>query len=285
MKTSYKELIEQNIQENYKKTIQDDEYYYLYKHYSLDSKMLTLGVFDNNELKYQYPLYFNDPYDCLCTINLDFKVFRKKDFEQFINLSLTPTDWFKNKIKYKNDLEKKFNQSEYVKEFRKWIAVTCYNNAPLHILMWSHYANNHKGFMLEFRYKKIENNFKNLPIPVIYTDEYPNLNVPWNVKNLSENENLISEFIAKQLLTKSTVWEYEKEFRDTSHEGLFKKYKPSMLSSVVLGSEIDDEDEKAIKKSVQNFNTKHKTNVKVYKTSLLNNKFALKVDGHPRLSK
>lgn len=285
MVISYKELIEQNLQEKYKQTIQDDEYYYLYKHYSLDPQKLTLGVFDNNELKYQYPIYFNDPYDCLCTIDLNFEKFLKKDFENFINLKINSSEWFENRKRYLLELRKKFNHTEYVKEFREWVAVTCYNNAPLNILMWSHYAHNHKGFMLEFRYKKIQNNFKNLPMPVIYTDEYPKINVPWNLKNLAEEKDRIPEFIVKQLLTKSKVWEYENEFRDTSNNGLFKKYKPSMLSSVVLGSQIEDEDEKAIINSIQNFNQRNSTNVKVYKASLLNDQFELKVDEHPRLSK
>jgi hypothetical protein len=42
------------------------------------------------------------------------------------------------------------------------------------ILMWAHYANDHKGFCLEF---KLDNDasFKSVYFPVHYQDEYPNL--------------------------------------------------------------------------------------------------------------
>ncbi|MDI9720512.1 DUF2971 domain-containing protein [Acinetobacter junii] len=285
MSLSYKNLIEENIQAEYQKVIQDDDFYYLYKHYSLDPEHLTLGVFNNCQLKYQYPLYFNDPYDCLCSIKLDFSSFKKRDFEEFTNSKVSVSNWFKKKESYLKIANSNFNSKEYIESFRKFFAVTCFNNSPLNILMWSHYAKNHKGFMLEFRFKKITDNYINLPLPVIYTDEYPCITVPWNLKSFINDDELSSEFIAKQLLIKSRIWSYEHEFRQMNNAGLLKKYNPNMLSSVILGSEIEDADEKAIINSVQNFNKANCREIKIFKTSLVEDKFELTVKGHPRLSK
>ena len=283
MPISYSELIENSIQEEYKKVNQDQDYYYLYKHYKMDTEKLTLGVFNDSQLKYQYPLNFNDPYDCLCTIKLDFKSFKKTDFENFIRSKVTAKAWLENKNKYLKIVESKFNSQEYIEEFRKYIAVTCFNNAPLNILMWSHYADHHRGFMLEFRYKKIENNYRNLPMPVIYSNEYPRLTVPWNLKYIRQDKELLAEFVVKQLLIKSEIWRYEKEFRVSTTNSLFKKYDPNTLASVILGSQISDSDEKAIISAIEKYNKVNNTDVKIYKTSPVDNKFELTVNSHPRL--
>ena len=280
----YSELIENSIQEEYKKVIQDQEYYYLYKHYKMDAEKLTLGVFNDSQLKYQYPLNFNDPYDCLCTIKLDLRTFKKADYEVFIKSKVSAKEWLENKNKYLKIVESKFNSENYIEEFRKYIAVTCFNNAPLNILMWSHYADNHRGFMLEFRYKKIENNYRNLPLPVIYSNDYPQLTVPWNLKYLRHEKELLAEFVVKQLLIKSKIWSYENEFRVSTTDSLFQKYDPKSLASVILGSQISDDDERDIISAVEKYNSVNNTDVKIFKTSLVNNKFELTVNSHPRLS-
>ncbi|WP_440599729.1 DUF2971 domain-containing protein [Acinetobacter soli] len=251
----------------------------------MDKEHKTLGVFHNCELKYQYPLYFNDPYDCLCSIELSFENFNKINFEIFTQKKVSAKQWLEDRNKFIKSIEKKFNSTEYIEDFRKNISVTCFNNAPLDILMWSHYADNHKGFMLEFKYKKIINDYRNLPLPVLYSNEYPILIVPWNLKDLNKNKEILAEFIYKQILVKAKVWTYENEFRLTTTGNLFKKYNSNMLSSVILGSRIEEKDEMAILEAVLAYNNTNKTNVKIYKTSLVDDKFELSVESHPRLSK
>jgi hypothetical protein len=87
------------------------------------------------------------------------------------------------------------------------------------LLMWSHYANNHRGFCVGFKYellvefctqyffnkkKVLENR------PVIYQEDYPIL-IPTKEDDV--------EFMIRPLSYKSKVWEYENEYRLIVSEG------------------------------------------------------------------
>ena len=54
----------------------------------------------------------------------------------------------------------------------KSIHVACFSETKESILMWSHYADNHKGFCVEYDFKElgISNPFARFIFPVIYTD-------------------------------------------------------------------------------------------------------------------
>jgi hypothetical protein len=72
------------------------------------------------------------------------------------------------------------------------------------LLLWSHYANAHRGICIGFNAKKLYDTcgFSALG-PVTYFDKYPNMSL------LRDNEDLFYN----QLYNKSLDWYYEKEFR------------------------------------------------------------------------
>lgn len=60
-------------------------------------------------------------------------------------------------------------------------------------LMWSHYADSHKGFCIEYDYSQInEETLKKLPMPIIYTSKRPL--IPW--KPVFDNTQRIFEMLA-----------------------------------------------------------------------------------------
>lgn len=283
MKNHYANLLDMHVQSNANLLGQDEEYYYLYKHFTLDIEKKTLGIFYNNNLRYTHPSDFNDPYDCHCSIEFDFTDFKKQSVEDFANIKIKPSTWIQQKNQIKASLKEDFSASSYIEGLRKFFRITCFNNAPLSILMWSHYANHHKGFMLEFRFKK-EDGLEPLPLPIFYQDELPKQLVPWDMINFTDNNEIMTESIIKQLLTKSSEWSYEKEFRLISDTGEFKEFLPSSLASVIFGSKMSEEDQETIKTAIKDFNHKNSQNVCVYQASVLPNKFKLHVEEHPRLS-
>lgn len=42
-------------------------------------------------------------------------------------------------------------QKRFSKSIKSNLSVTCFNNNPLNMLMWSHYAQSHTGFLVEFK--------------------------------------------------------------------------------------------------------------------------------------
>lgn len=174
----------------------DDHYYYIYKHLSFDQELKVLDLFKKLKLKFTPPDNFNDPYDCMAEIN----------FEDVPN-------------EYHEILQKHFSDA-----IRANLAVTCFNNNPLNMLMWSHYAQSHKGFLVEFKiphptFEGVHDAFNFQP--VIYQDEFPRfpllMSDPLRFFKPEFGAQILS-FVNNQYLVKAKDWAYEKEFRVLAHD-------------------------------------------------------------------
>lgn len=87
------------------------------------------------------------------------------------------------------------------------LGCSCFTESNTEILMWSHYANGHKGMCLEFdtSYEPFNRAFN-----VNYSNEFPSVSI---VKLLMDSREIsLTEETLKPLLTKYTAWKYEKEW-------------------------------------------------------------------------
>lgn len=99
------------------------------------------------------------------------------------------------------------------KQYRVGSLCTDYKNR----LMWSHYADGHKGFCIEYDFSKECEAIKDiLVLPVVYSKE--RVKFPWNVAFADDKDNpkvkLEGAYATLlSLLTKDEVWKYENEWR------------------------------------------------------------------------
>ena len=145
---------------------------YLYKYYS--ENLLNMDAIKNHEMWYSAPCNFNDVFDCDVSIN------EKAIFESF--LSADPQGrrirqgspmW----IKLKSDVHKQIDYLQGTfEETKQTTGISCLSESDSSLLMWAHYANNHKGMCVEYELLQISEQLKFSPIPVIYTDERVSLN-------------------------------------------------------------------------------------------------------------
>lgn len=143
---------------------------------------------------------------------------------------------------------------ELKQKINELIGVTCFAERPDNILMWSHYANKHTGFCVEYDFSKLKSvEAKLMLFPVIYSKKRPILPMELfdfsdlnNVK-LAEGDLPIPE-IVEAMLTKSEIWNYEEEWRIVCFLKNLNEQKlvESMASKVYLGVNIKKEDEKKI---------------------------------------
>lgn len=179
--------------------------------YMDDGENLNLNSLRKDKIWMSSPLEFNDPFDCAIT-------WAQKNIEYQILDSLENEGWEKawtKKIKqsFTPELLNKSNQNnerikKEVDKVRKEIFTCCFseNSNLKNILMWSHYANNHKGFCMEFD-KHDFFNFKSLiPMPIFYKEDFK----PYWMIAFGMNEY---ELQLNTVYTKSPVWKYEKEWR------------------------------------------------------------------------
>jgi hypothetical protein len=111
------------------------------------------------------------------------------------------------------------------------------------LLFWSHYADSHKGFCVEYGASKkpISYAFK-----VRYKNEYPEVFYPNPLDDLQG---------FGPALTKSSSWEYEEEYRtifvhdapqQPENDGVSLILNSDVMKNVYFGSNMDDENKKFI---------------------------------------
>jgi hypothetical protein len=242
----------------------------LYKYMSMAPEKIKYleEVFRGREVFFPSPLKFNDPFECRpsCTWHRKGKELRdyigKLVRERFPHSSRPVR---RQRIK---EGEKRFlkNQDCHMNDlFERFLNDTglyCLSEISDNILMWSHYANGHDGVVLEFDRTKAYSLFYDA-LGVHYSEEYPRA----NLMELGEPEDYNN-----LLLTKSTDWAYEKEWRviKSPNEGGSQKYKFSneLLTGVILGARIEPQNQKLVLEWVRDYPSE----VKVFR-SKINDKF------------
>lgn len=133
-------------------------------------------------------------------------------------------------------------------EYRICSLCTDYTNR----LMWSHYADGHKGFCIEYDFEKdIEIYESALLLPVVYSME--RVKFPWNVVYAEDKEApAIKQEAAyaklRTLLIKDDVWEYEHEWRlIVMRKSGIENVKMPPVSCIYIGAMCSDENKETLK--------------------------------------
>lgn len=113
--------------------------------------------------------------------------------------------------------------------------VVCLTEVPDDLLMWSHYADGHRGICMGFRGKD------ETPDPTVglyrveYTNEYPS-------PDFSRTRVWQRDGLAGVLWTKSIAWAYEKEWRLIRVNGEELIEYPGTLNKMIFGLRTTDTD-------------------------------------------
>ena len=203
-----------------------------YKFLSVKSALKTLQL---GKLRYSKPTIFNDPLDCsellfnfrIPDSNLtispsttsydkefsDYLMKTKYDFtmSEFINSIIPVIDLnnFTGSLNedQKKDILQRFTQRIFSKEVIEKYRITCFSKkyySKKSFLMWSHYAESHKGICLEFNNKRepdLKKLKKFIPVNVQYKSKLPNI---YSQADFESND---------WLWIKSILFKYEGEVR------------------------------------------------------------------------
>lgn len=144
----------------------------------------------------------------------------------------------------------------------------CFSEINDSLLMWSHYADGHKGFCLEFdaSFAPFNKAFK-----VEYSDSFPSIDF---ISILLEGKKFDRRALIS-LLTKYTCWEYEKEWRILNRKSKsFYPYKVDALKAVYFGASIEKSNIENIYLILQRQNS----DVAFYKAKRSSKKYEIKFD-------
>jgi len=227
-----------------------------YKYRSIDGSKefgedYSIDALINNKMVFSSRTNFNDPFDS--KINIVSPTPKElKDFttglsgKQYKHFRM----WFS---KGEFTALGKSSLQRYTRELNEILdsyAFICLSPKPDSNLMWSHYANSHTGFCIEFDPGKIEAQ------KVTYSDNIASINLIDCLKVEELSDGVLIDKIRKALFNKLVEWEYEEEYRlfATSNLARIKKgqkfelvsYSPDFVKSVIFGYRMDDKAKKYI---------------------------------------
>ncbi|MGD0886417.1 MAG: DUF2971 domain-containing protein [Thermodesulfovibrionales bacterium] len=144
------------------------------------------------------------------------------------------------------------------------------------ILMWSHYADGHKGLCLEFSKQVIDANY--YCGKVTYSNDYLSFKEFNKAMDATHEDNYIvmGECL---LFRKSKHWDYECEWRiiypDRIEPGgnRLLDYPPQMLTGIIFGCEMSEDDKKTIREMIRK--RTHKT--RLFQARKKDDEFALDI--------
>jgi len=123
------------------------------------------------------------------------------------------------KLKFTNEFEKDKSEAmfswftpiahSFIQHHRNYSRMLCFSESCNVELMWAHYANSHKGVCVKFNIKSLPVNQISFFHKVRYSDEPLKINL---FEMATNQPNFIKSLIDSHI-TKSSKWEYEKEWR------------------------------------------------------------------------
>ena len=187
--------------------------YFYFSHKSdfndpFEGKFFDDGQYSKENIRHYFRNSCHVPEDFMISLE---KILSTENWEQIL----------KDRLKQ----EKELVEQEY--------GILCLSQIKNDILMWSHYANSHKGVVIEIDSKILLQSITSSRSggsikPVKYEKDYPKVQFFKNPAGVAD----------KWFLTKYIKWEYEKEWRAIHKPGLIQ-FPKEIIKSVYFGAKFD----------------------------------------------
>lgn len=233
----------------------------LYKYRSFDAR--SISMLANNQIYFASPLDFNDPFDCAAhehmfeTLNPQSLEFLANIHPQVSSENITPenTERLIEAIQLHPEIQKIIaEQKDVLPKFLNETGILCLSSCNDSILMWSHYANYHKGFCIGFK-----NNIgvqENLIREVSYSQARNNDFIPlYLFSQITTTEEAIDNLFKIFIFTKYIDWKYEQEWRIIGEKGI-AIYPQDCIDSIIFGLKMPIEERNTIRYILKNQDVK-----------------------------
>jgi hypothetical protein len=187
-------------------------------------------------------------------------------------------DWDESLADMRNEME--VQRQGIIAQFEN-SGIFCATRNHDNLLMWAHYAQQHRGVVLGFRPDFKRDSILAITKPVRYRDTRPTFYRP--VEDMIAigavfTENDLTEFRNSLIYSKSTHWSYEEELRiDIPHgvpvgqSATFLSFYPSELCEMYLGVRVDEAFRAEITTAARDLNP----DIKIFDTRLQQESYAL----------
>jgi len=228
---------------------EDKQTEFLYKY--MPFREDRLNPITEGKFYYSCPLDFNDPFDCKPRLKLA-KNYKESHVYSRARREIggKPREWFAKSHSIKKELEERIDNGVFYESLKE-MGVLSLSRKSKSMLMWSHYADQYKGIVIELHRRKnlvesdVDNPLWNLvSFDVEYSARRP-------INHIGNHNADIKVLVS----TKNIDWKYESESRVVSSKlgpGLHEYNRKELLSSVIAGSYMSDENLEKLKRAVLN---------------------------------
>lgn len=266
------------------------EEHVIYRYKYLPFSEGSLKTLADGTIKFTSPIEFNDPFDCLPyydTTNIQQVTRARADlFKAYCKeKGLSPANRLGERHRFTTRIKNNIENGSFAINTLKNVGVVSLSKNALSIPMWSHYADFHRGLVLEFRIPIMGtkedlsiSTDRLLPFPVRYSENRPRIDFITN-----NSKNIVNDIA----LTKSLDWAYEEEERVIDNErgpGIYKYRRDEILCSVIAGLKIREDNYRILQEQVNHLAQSTIPNLMLYKACSKKNEYKLEVKDHPRLA-
>jgi Protein of unknown function (DUF2971) len=262
---------------------------YFYKYRTVNPNSIQL--LKNQEVYFSFAEEYNDPFDSKMSFTFDFNtsdLLRKLEEAKIPELNKAN---LRSRIAA-GDFSKETIQEAVFLASQKTVMSSCFSRNSDNILMWSHYADSHRGFCvglrdvsstdlpaLKFDIEKTLSSVESLDIGVfvLYEVDYSDN----NFEVFSPFSDDFESFI-KAHRKKAKFWHYEEEYRIILPFIKFNKkvlrFEKRTLGEIFLGAKIKPEDKLRILKIVDEEYLQKGYEVNVFEMQISDKEFSLVVN-------
>lgn len=210
----------------------------IYKYIDLKTAIDWILMSDGLKIKFTNPEEFNDPFDCHEGL-VSFTSTDNEDIKQYLSLNNQVLDR-KNRRFATRESNKKKNAIKLFRQKKNIYKVSCFSKNYNNPLMWSHYANKHKGVCIGYSFPILPEDFR------VYNVTYRNHILPIDIEIAEDS------VMYYWLTNKAMYWEYEEEVRAItkgSHPDDIIAVDKSWCKELIFGCNVKNKDlDEAIKK-------------------------------------
>jgi hypothetical protein len=232
---------------------------YLYKYESIN--ILSLRNLKNAQIFFNAPINFNDPFEVSGSISTNKTQYKKilSHYQKNADTNNAPTKETIDAV-----LKKDFENEQ--KKFLHNNGCYCLSKINNNILMWSHYADKHKGMCLEFKTSAMPTQIVEKMREVKYSNKQPTICPMCVILDCKCSDPLAP------LYTKFKDWKYEQEVRmfHTDSNTLYG-YGVEALEAVYFGVKTDETDRENVCLILKGQNK----NIKFYKGEMGRNSYTV----------
>lgn len=265
----------------------------IYKYCKFDSYLLNTLI--TNKIWHSHYSELNDPFEAKLHVVNDLEIEELEQLYEIIfnkykengekrDFTFIIDECKKNATEYGEYNDNDIGQESYISEISHSICNILIQNMPKKgiaafskrcdvSLMWSHYADKHKGICIEFDTSKFIPEVK--PIKVNYNKLQNNIyKTSELVDFFSNNPNDLSEIFYKLTENKQEFWNYEEEYRlisDIKENKGDSIYVGEAVSSIIFGLQCPPE----IISTIITMMKIREPKISFYKTRIDNNSFKL----------